>query len=370
MPYACNDMMDVDGDGIAGIAMNRSGEGLVDIDGDGVFDMQYGMKIDVVKGASVNPGGADGSKSMATPRPDGPQPTEQQINEGPYTGRHLGGWKMKRGLLEPVNVTDNGRHISMSNVHGVFFKEPNERWYEIHNNAEDSQPAEDFKMRLYPLDRDMYSPWEPTVKDKTPMSKTVGSFYDEKTASKGPGVKAEIGPAKYVPGSSFATSHIQGHQRPASKGVPPKGEVKQLVKTATLSDNPSWGKMREGDESQKKPDPSWGYTGHPFARRYDAGEEDLSMASRISRRRQQSIERRFSASPYAAHIAQDVLKLGDGIDPPDIGPYGWAAFPPLGLQPDADDVKGLASWEAKSQAGSRVDVDSHGGRSWAATEFD
>ena len=238
---------------------------------------------------------------------------------------------------------------------------------------------------------------------------------DEKTRNKGPGVKAEIGPAKYVPGSSFATSRIQRHQRPASKGVPPKGEVKQLVKTATLSDNPSWGKMREGDESQKKPDPSWGYTGHPFARRYDAGEEDLSMASRISRRRQQSIERRFSASPYAAHIAQDVLKLGDGIDPPDIGPYGcerrgdrtlapscvpWrttaaaatvgrsvrltmgsfvrifvcacagAAFPPLGLQPDADDVKGLASWEAKSQAGSRVDVDSHGGRSWAATEFD
>ena len=43
------------------------------------------------------------------------------------------------------------------------------------------------------------------------------------------------------------------------------------------------------------------------------------MASRISRRRQQSIEHRFSASPYAAHIAQDVLKLGaDGIDPPDI----------------------------------------------------
>ena len=36
-------------------------------------------------------------------------------------------------------------------------------------------------------------------------------------------------------------------------------------------------------------------------------EEDLSMASRISRRRQQAIERRFSASPYAHQLAQDVL---------------------------------------------------------------
>ena len=385
----------------------------------GVFDMQYGMKIDVVKGASVNPGGADGSKSMATPRPDGPQPTEQQINEGPYTGRHAGGWKMKRGLLEPAENKEWGRHTSMSNVTGVFFTEPKERWYETHNSAVDVRPAEDFKMRLYPLDRDMYSPWEATTWDKTPASKTIGSFYetDKKgalTGVKTGGYKAEVAPHKEVAGSSFATAHIQGHARPASKGIPPKGEIKKLVKTATLSDNPSWGKVREGDESNAKPDPAWGYTGHPYAKRcvtppsrhhrhvrgwlrapheaecatrdhmrplhlrctrvnasehppvgpksachplaaawrpprttpitfglparpadslgslpaptysYDKGEEDLSMASRISRRRQQSIERRFSASPYAAHIAQDVLKLGDGIEPPDIGPYGCA----------------------------------------------
>ena len=54
----------------------------------------------------MNPGGADGSKSMATPRPDGPQPTEQQINEGPYTGRHVGGWKRKRALLAPETLTE------------------------------------------------------------------------------------------------------------------------------------------------------------------------------------------------------------------------------------------------------------------------
>ena len=47
--------------------------------------------------------------------------------------------------------------------------------------------------------------------------------------------------------------------------------------------------QREGDESPSKMDPAWGYTGHPYAHRYDAGEEDLSMASRISRRRAQNI---------------------------------------------------------------------------------
>ena len=38
-------------------------------------------------------------------------------------------------------------------------------------------------------------------------------------------------------------------------------------------------------ESLKKPDPAWGYTGHEMAHRYDVGDEHLSMASRIARRR-------------------------------------------------------------------------------------
>ena len=94
--------------------------------------------------------------------------------------------------------------------------------------------------------------------------------------------------------------------------------------------------QREGDESAYKPDPAWGYTGHPYAHRYDAGEEDLSMASRISRRRAQSIERRFSTSPYAHSIAKGVLALGDGVEPPpgyDANKCGWAGFPPTGLTP-------------------------------------
>jgi len=277
---------------------------------------------------SVAPGGADGSKSMGTPRPDGPQPTEQQFDEGPYTGRHVGGWKMKGALLEPANDFDNGRQISMSNVHGTFFAEPNKRWFETHNAVAGNTPlAADFKQRLYPLDRKQYSPWQPSPADMKPMSKAVGAYYDVKAGMvAGEPAKAAIQPPKM--------GHIQGHSQPASKGVKPRKEVKPAAKELSVSDNPAWGKQREGDESATRQDPSWGYTGHPYAHRYDAGEEDLSMASRISRRRQQSIERRFSTSPYAHEIAKTVLALGDGVEPPaDWNPKnsGWAGFPPKGL---------------------------------------
>jgi len=62
------------------------------------------------------------------------------------------------------------------------------------------------------------------------------------------------------------------------------------------------------------------------------------MASRISRRRAHSIERRFSTSPYAHAIAKSVLALGEGVEPPpgweeDSQKCGWAGFPPQGLQP-------------------------------------
>ena len=144
----------------------------------------------------------------------------------------------------------------------------------------------------------------------TPMSKTIGS---------------------YATGAGPTKAAIQPAPKPASKGVPPKKETKAVGPIASMSDNPSWGKVREGNESPIKPDPAWGYTGNFGSHRFDAGEENLSMASRINRRRQQAIERRFSASPYASQLAQDILALGDGVEdgPPE---YGWATFPPQGLQ--------------------------------------
>ena len=62
------------------------------------------------------------------------------------------------------------------------------------------------------------------------------------------------------------------------------------------------------------------------------------MASRISRRRAQSIERRFSSSPYAHSIAMSVIALGEGVEPdPSWEEHqkkcGWTGFPPQGLTP-------------------------------------
>jgi hypothetical protein len=55
------------------------------------------------------------------------------------------------------------------------------------------------------------------------------------------------------------------------------------------------------------------------------------MATRINRRRQQAIERRFSSSPYASEIAKEVLRLSDGVEYTGPTVYGWQSFPPQGL---------------------------------------
>jgi len=82
-------------------------------------------------------------------------------------------------------------------------------------------------------------------------------------------------------------------------------------------------------ESTKNPDPAWGYSGHEFAHRYDNGDEDLSMASRIAKRRKESIERRFGDSPD-----KKKLSAAAKLEPVGVGKtyaYGWSDFPPKGL---------------------------------------
>lgn len=322
-----------------------------DKDGDGIvsYEEMQAMKLGRSKApdagakeanhGSSAPGGAKDTNKL-TPRPDGPPPTEQQINMGPYAGRHTGGWKMKDALLAPdsddmglVKSADgNGdRLISMSNVHGTWFSQSTlkKRWYEKHNEAHDTKPAETIHERLYPLDRQTdvndgdeeglsYSPWEPTTEDMTPMSKSIGEY------AKG----RPTGPKKAA---------IQRQPKPPNNPPRPKGTVKPVGKGVALSDNPAWGNpsgRNWGCESLVKPDPAMGYTGHEYARRFDEGEEDLSMASRIARRRMQSVERRFGASPYAHEIAMSVQKMGDGIDYTGPKNYGWSTFPPEGLRAD------------------------------------
>ena len=324
--------LDMDGDGVVSYdemrAVGRAGRSKAP--DAGAKQANYG---------SSAPGGATDTNKL-TPRPDGPAPTEQQINMGPYAGRHTGGWKMKDALLAPdsehlgkKSADGNGdRLITMSNVHGTWFSQTQlkKRWYEKHNEAHDTKPAETIHERLYPLDRQTnveegdeeglsYSPWEPTTEDMTPMSKSIGQYVN---CGK-PG-----GPKKAA---------IQPQPKPPSNPPKPRGTIKPVGKGMALSDNPAWGNpsgRNWGHESLIKPDPAMGYTGHEYARRYDEGEEDLSMASRIARRRMQSVERRFGASPYAHEIALSVQAMGDGVDYMGPKDYGWATFPPQGLRAD------------------------------------
>lgn len=330
--------MDMDGDGVISYAemqqVGRAGRSKAPSAGPKEINM-----------GSSAPGGATDTNKL-TPRPDGPPPTEQQLNMGPYAGRHTGGWKMKDALLEPDSAhlgpkaaDGNGdRLTSMSNVHGTWFsqKQLKQRWFEKHNTAHDTKPAETIHERLYPLDRQTdvgdgdeeglsYSPWEPTTEDMTPMSKSIGQYVN---CGK-PG-----GPKKAA---------IQPQPKPPSKGPAAKKEVKPVGKGIALSDNPAWGNASGrnwGSESLLRPDPAMGYTGHEFARRFDKGEEDLSMASRIARRRMQSVERRFGSSPYAHEIAMAVQEMGDGVDYTGPKDYGWATFPPKGLTPDGNPYEG------------------------------
>jgi len=92
-------------------------------------------------------------------------------------------------------------------------------------------------------------------------------------------------------------------------------------------------------ESLKKPDPAWGYTGHEFARRWDKGDEGLSMATRIAKRRKESIERRFGDSPDKKNLvaAANIEKSGMGKT----YQYGWSAFPPDGLKGPGQEELGV-----------------------------
>ena len=77
------------------------------------------------------------------------------------------------------------------------------------------------------------------------------------------------------------------------------------------------------------PPPMEGYTGHAHARRYEAGEERMSMAQRTARRRREATLRRFGASPHA-----EAFLAAAALPAPTAKPmrkYGWAAWPPEGL---------------------------------------
>ena len=206
---------------------------------------------------------------------------------GPYVERSpAGGWPMKYALLGEYNPTMSSV-IGTKTGYGAYYpKEQKASVEHKHVKATVPDSAKD--------------QWALPVMSE---SRNYGKFYA------GP-VAETVEPPRYPPPTRYQS------YTPA----PPKPDYPVDCST----------RPNRAGESLKKPDPAWGYTGHEHARRFDAGDEGLSMATRIAKRRQESIERRFGDSPGASTLAK-VSDLGK----PGVGKtyqYGWSSFPPRGLE--------------------------------------
>ena len=210
---------------------------------------------------------------------------------GPFVERSPSGAHMKHHLCEPENkrlmAWSMSRVVGATPVSGAPPKDPSTRM-----------------------------PWAAVVPDSkwVPMSKAIGAFT---YVAPQPGLFSRSSP------------HIDS-SRPVSAPV-----LGMDGNGLNLADNkPKHGNFLKGGRSREnesilKPDPSWGYTGSQWCHRYDEGQEKMSSAQRIARRRLQAIERRFGVSPQASKLVA-AAALPQPIMPPH-GPFGWAAWPPKGL---------------------------------------
>jgi len=206
-----------------------------------------------------------------------------------------GGWPMKYALLGEYNPT-------MSSVIGT------KTGYAAHYPKEQPPTIEDLHTKAAVPDSAM-DQWALPV---MPESRNYGMFY------KGT-VPTEVPPKKYPPPTRY-------------QSYTPKPPAPEPAMDCATRPN------RNG-ESLKKPDPAWGYTGHEHARKFDMGDESLSMASRIAKRRKESIERRFGDSPQKGQLvaSSDLSKSGVGKT----YEYGWASFPPNGLKGEGVEKMGI-----------------------------
>jgi len=196
-----------------------------------------------------------------------------------------GGWPMKYALLGEMNPT-------MASVIGT------KTGYGAHYEKEIPDEEVDKYATAWVPDSAM-DQW---AMAPVPESRSVGAFY------KGPQKVVEA-PRRVPPPTRYQ----------AYTPAPPKPEPVMDCSMRPNRDN----------ESVKHPDPSWGYSGHEYAHRYDNGDEDVSMASRIAKRRKESIERRFNDSPDKKKLT-DAAKL-EGVGVGKTYAYGWSDFPPKGL---------------------------------------
>jgi hypothetical protein len=160
-----------------------------------------------------------------------------------------GGWPMKYALLGEYNPTMSSV-IGTTTGYGAYYpKDQQAKQVQKHVKATVPDTAKE--------------QWALPVQ---PESRNLGAFY------KGPKTET-VEPPRHPPPTRYQS------YTPAPK------KPDYPVDCST--------RPNRAGESLKKPDPAWGYTGHEFARRFDAGDEGLSMATRIAKRRKESIERRF-----------------------------------------------------------------------------
>lgn len=225
------------------------------------FDFQYGDKAmeEQIEASGLGEFGFTGyeGKDYETDKFDiDDRLDDTKFLHGPFVERSpAGGWPMKYALLGEYNPTMSSV-IGTTTGYGAYYpKEQESKFVPQHVKA----TVPDTAMEQWAL-------------PVQPESRNYGMFY------KGP-EQVEQPPKRYPPPTRY---HSYTPHPP--KPTPP----------IDCSTRPN----RNG-ESLKKPDPAWGYTGHEHARRYDVGEENLSMATRIAKRRKESIERRFG-DRYAA----------------------------------------------------------------------
>lgn len=213
----------------------------------------------------------------------------------PYVERSpAGGWPMKYALLGEFNPT-------MSSVIGTT----------TGYSAAYSETADpDKTVKKYSKAAVPDTAKEQWAMASVPESRNVGAFY------KGPETNVEA--ARRFPPPTRYQSYTP---------APPKPEPPIDCST----------RPNRAGESRLVPDPAWGYTGHVAAHRYDAGDEDLTMASRIAKRRKESIERRFNDSPDKKKLIDASKKAGGGGGGGGKPwQYGWSDFPPKGMYREQD----------------------------------
>jgi len=252
------------------------------------------------------------------------------IQRNPANGK-----KLNHVLCSPADP-----YQPMSKVYGNFWESPTPNrgirpGYEY-------VPPTTLRSKLYPkqdphVDDLSATPWIPGTSKWLPVSKNTGSFYATKNLS--PNDKALLFDRQ--PAARPRTAPHRGVTAGAiTEPIMGRGDNGAILDHATTTSGTTRDSMaaltalREAEKAafvaKTNADPAQGYTGHRFARRWNPGEQGLTHAQRIARRRMDSISQRFGASSRT----EDLVKAAELPQPEletAVTEYGWQTFPPKGL---------------------------------------